>query len=159
MLQHSCLGWSHVTSIFRRDRNLLPNNFYCSDIIFLCRDRDFCFMFIILSQHEFLCHNILLVNFLNFYRDNIFLCRDKVYLNLMLCLSRHKTSCLPLLALNVVSRHSFLLLRHKICLGLGICWNVCHNREFFRRHIVLTFLIVLLFSVPTKLSFVSTEFI
>ena len=68
--RQTCLDSSHLFSIFGCDiklfcckRNLLLNNFYCHHIIFLCRDRDFCLQFFILSQHEFLCHNILFVIF------------------------------------------------------------------------------------------------
>ena len=105
--QPTCLGSSHFSSIFCRnrklqcrDRNLLFNNFYCRDIIFLYHDRDFCLQFFILSQHEFLCRNILFIIFSTFvekifvsvatkfslasccvYRDIKLLCSDKVFLS------------------------------------------------------------------------------
>ena len=63
LLQQTCLGSSHFFSILCRVRNLLLNNFYCHDIIFLCHDRDFCLQFFILSQHELFCCNILFVIF------------------------------------------------------------------------------------------------
>ena len=64
------LGSSHLSSIFycdrkllRRDRNLLLKIFYCSNTIFLCHDKDSCLRFFILSQHDFLCRNIIFVIF------------------------------------------------------------------------------------------------
>ena len=84
----TCLGWSHVSSIFCRDikllcrdRNLSLNNFYCRDI-------DLCLVFFIVSQHKFL------VILLNFCRNSSRLCHNKVHFNLMLCLSRLKNSLL-----------------------------------------------------------------
>ena len=117
--QQTCLGSSHFFSIFRRDRNLLLSNFYC-------HDRDFYLHFFILSQHEFLCRNIHFVIFSTSVatifvfvakkftsasccvcRDIKLLCRDKVFLS-------------PIPSSECLSRHSFLLLRHKIFLGLNI---------------------------------------
>ena len=65
--QQTCLGFSHLSSIFChdrklicRDRNLLLSNSYYRDIIFFCHDRDFCLQFFILLQHELLCATIFL---------------------------------------------------------------------------------------------------
>ena len=61
--RQTCLGSSHLSSIFCHakkllchDRNLLLSNFYC-------RDRDSCLQFVILLQHDFPCRNILFVIF------------------------------------------------------------------------------------------------
>ena len=69
-LRKTCLGLSHLFSIFCRDikllcrdRNILLSSFYYRNIIFLCRDKDLCLQFFILSQHELLCRNILFVIF------------------------------------------------------------------------------------------------
>ena len=106
-----------------------------------------------MSQHCF-------CNFPNLCRDNICLCRDKIHLSLMLCLLRHKTY---MSRQSLLVSHSWFLnvvLRHKIYLGLYIRWNVYRNIEILcRNNFVMSCLIVLLFSIATKLSFVATEFI
>ena len=105
--RQTCLVSSHLSSIFCCDdiflchkKNLLLSNFYCRDRIFLYHDRDFCLHFFILSQHEFLCSNILFVIFSTFVatififvvkkftsasccacRDIKLLCHDKVFLS------------------------------------------------------------------------------
>ena len=96
----TCLGSSHLSSIFCRDRKLLYRNRNLLLINFYCRDRDFFLQFFILSQHEFLLRNILFVIFPTsivtlfvfvptkfisalccVYRDIKLLCYDKVFLS------------------------------------------------------------------------------
>ena len=92
LLRQTCLSSSHLSSILCRDRkilcgdkNLLLYSFYYHDI-------DFCLQFIIMSQHQFLCCNNLLVILLTFCRDNSRLCHDNIHLNLKFSLSQQKTS-------------------------------------------------------------------
>ena len=85
LLRPTCLGSSHLSSIFCCDRKLLYH------------DRDSCLQFIIMSQHLFLCRNILFVIFPTFvatlfvfivttftstssylYSNREILCRNKV---------------------------------------------------------------------------------
>ena len=107
----TCLSLSHLFSIFchdikilSHDRNILLSSFYYRNRIFLCRDKDFYLQFFILSQHEFLCRNILFVIFLTSVvtifvfvatkftsasccvcRDIKLLYRDKVFLSPIPC--------------------------------------------------------------------------
>ena len=141
----TCLGSSHLSSIFYRDRNLLLHNFYCYD-------RDFYLRFFILSQHEFLCRNILFVIFPTSVAT-IFVFVATKFISSSCCVCRGKVFLSPILSLNVA-------LRHKICLGLDIRWNVYRNIEILcRDNFVMLCLIVLLFSIVTELSFVAIEFI